>query len=153
MHVLALVVLVASPGLSAFQGTWQLDPAASESVEALGAKVGLSPAMLALAPRRPQQTFTVVGSTLVISGSSLLGRHEERFEVDGETPTQGELLGVAFRVVTTWATGVLESTGRIEVNGVQERLVLRRTLRGEVMTLTIEVGELKVKRVFARLGR
>jgi hypothetical protein len=153
MHVLALVVLVASPGLSAFQGTWQLDPAASQSVEALGAKVGISPVALALAPRRPQQTYSVVGSTLVISGNSLLGRHEERFVVDGATATEGELLGVAFRVVTTWADGVLESTGRIEVKGAKERLVLRRTLRGEVMTLTIEVGELKVKRVFARLGR
>jgi hypothetical protein len=152
MHTLALIVLVASPTLSSLQGTWQLDPEASDRIEVLAAKLGLSPLTVALAPRRPEQTLSVVGSTLVISGTSLLGRHDERFVVDGATATEGQLLGVSFRVVSTWANGVLESTGSIEVDGVKQRLVMRRTLRGEVMVLSLEVGDVKVKRVFVRVG-
>lgn len=146
---LLAMVLSQAPILAQFSGTWQLDPAASDDLAPLAKAAGVPSFLLLLAPKRPVQELRVENQTLVVSGTGPQGPHSERFTVDGP-PTKGDLLGTPFEVSSTFAKGVLESTGTIDVDGHPRHLRLRRSIVGAAMQLTIEVGELTVKRVFTK---
>lgn len=149
MWSLLAVVLSQTPALTQFSGTWQLDPTASDDLAPLAKAAGVPSLVLLLAPKRPVQELRVADQTVIVTGTGPQGTHSERFTVDGP-PTKGDLLGTPFEVSSTFSQGVLESTGTIEVEGQRRRFRLRRSVAGAVMQLTIEVGELTVKRVFTR---
>jgi len=147
--LIASLAQVPAP-LTGFQGTWELDPAASDDLAPLAKALGFSSWMLALAPKRPVQELAVEAQTLSVTGTGVRGRRTERFTVDGPA-TKSELLGRPFEVSTSVQHGVLESRGTIELDGKRTAFCLKRSVLASVMRLEIEVGELKALRVFNRL--
>ncbi len=136
---------------STFAGTWELDPRASDDPGPLLDAFGVPKLLRRLAPEKPVQKLAVSEGTLTVTHDGPMGKRAETFSLDGNRPTRGELLGGAFEVVNSLENGTVVSRGSVQVNGRAERLVLRRTVEGAVMTVEVTVGELHVKRVFRRV--
>lgn len=157
MRALFLLIL-ASPAAMAqtaqvpaeFAGTWQLSPEKSDDLSVIADFLKIDATTRWFAPKRPEQTISVAGSTLTIQGSR---GNPETFILDGKTATPLELFTAKGSVTAQLEGSTVVLRGTLVIDGAPHSVVSRRSVVGDELTsLTVFDGPSGVsfKRVFLR---